>query len=82
MFKCVPEFNGFDSADIVCKTLINVVRENNLVNSDIQNILNIMNENEQIYSSIRSNSKMQINSLYKLGIKLDKFINLKKLIES
>lgn len=82
MFKCVPEFNGFDSADIVCKTLINVVRENNLVNSDIQNILNIMNENEQIYSSLRSNSKMQIRSLYKLGIKLDKFINLKKLIES
>lgn len=80
MFKEIPQFSGFNDADIACRALINEMKENSLEENEIDGILQIMNENQQIYTNARSNSKMQINKLKDLGINLDKYDNLKKLL--
>lgn len=76
MFKKIPDFNGYDMADEMCATLIDIIENRKLTTSDIKEILRIMNDNRQIYDISRNGSKKQMNKLKLLNIDLSNYENL------
>ncbi len=80
LFEKVPTFNGFNEADKACDILINIATKENLNNNDINEILNLMNNNSQIYSKSRNNSCQQMRTINRIGIDLDEYYNLKVLL--
>ena len=81
MIQTVPEFIGFDKADLACEILIKEVKENNFTTEELSEILNLMNENNQFHSDSRRGSVAQIRTLEKMGINLEGYTNLKKILE-
>jgi len=76
MFHQIPEFNGYDMADEMCSTLIKMVELRKFTSNDIFEILEIMDNNRQIYDASRNNSKDQFKKLTDLGIDLSKLKNI------
>lgn len=76
IFEQIPEFNGYDIADEMCSILIKMVEARKFKSEDIFEILEIMDNNRQIYDISRNNSKEQFKKLVNLGIDLSKFKNI------
>lgn len=77
LFKKIPNFDGYDCADEMCSILILMVKKHKLDTNDILEILKIMDNNYQIYSSYRKKSKEQFKNLSNLGINLCNYDNLR-----
>lgn len=80
MFKSIPKVNGFDKANIACTMLIKEIRKEKLDNEDLEELLDIMNNNQQIYNKVRKDSELQMRTIHSLGINLEKYDNLKVLL--
>ena len=80
MFKSIPVYNGFDKANTACTILITQIKQDELKTEDLEGILELMNNNSQIYSKSRGNSEIQIRTIKSLGISLRNYTNLKNLV--
>ena len=78
MFLNIPEFNGYDLASEMCDLLIKIIEKEHYNNKDLKKVLEIMNNNRQIYDTSRNSSKEQFKKLEELGIELDNYENLGK----
>lgn len=76
LFNKIPEYNGYDMASDMCDILIQAIENRKYTKNEIKNILDIMNNNRQIYDTSRNSSKEQFNRIKELGIDLSDYDNL------
>ena len=77
LFKKIPEYNGYDMASEMCEILNKIVESKKLNTNEIKEVLEVMNNNRQIYDTSRNGSKIQFSRLSELGIDLNNYNNLK-----
>ena len=77
LFKKIPDYNGYDMSSEMCETLNKIVENKKYNNDNLKDILEIMNNNRQIYDTSRNGSKAQFKRLLELGIDLSKYDNLR-----
>lgn len=77
LFKKIPEYNGYDMASEMCEILNKIVENKKFNTNEIKVILEVMNNNRQIYDTSRNGSKTQFLRLSELGIDLNNYNNLK-----
>lgn len=78
MVKSVPNFDGYDSADICLNSLIKVLKDeqDKISQQDMEDIFSIINENRQFYDKTRTNRNRQISEFSNLGFDLSNYENL------
>ena len=64
-------------ASEMCEILNKIVESKKLNTNEIKEVLEVMNNNRQIYDTSRNGSKIQFSRLSELGIDLNNYNNLK-----